>query len=93
MEGLPYFDIDYCKYGLPYRKRTRIWSNIETWNPRLLCKNDCGQMEGNKHKETAQRLPNDLRNNPTAKRDTQEELYRIPEEVIKEIFLNSLSQI
>ena len=50
-------------------------------------------MEGNKHKETAQRLPNDLRNNPTAKRDTQEELYRIPEELIKEIFLNSLSQI
>ena len=37
MEGLPYFDIDYCKYGMPYRKRTRLWTNIETWTPRPLC--------------------------------------------------------
>ena len=24
MKGLPYFDIDYCKYGFNYRKRTRL---------------------------------------------------------------------
>ena len=86
MEGLPYVDIDYCKYGFNYRKRTRIWCNLDDWTPRPLCKKDCGKVVDNKHIETAQRLPNDLRNNPNAKRHTQEELYRIPDELIREIF-------
>ena len=30
MGGLRYYDVDYCKYGMNYRKRTRLWSNIET---------------------------------------------------------------
>ena len=57
MKGLPYFDIDYCKYGFNYRKRTRLWTNLDTWTPRPLCKKDCDSMDGNRHKETAQRAP------------------------------------
>ena len=38
MWGIPFKDIDYCKYGLPYRKRTRIWNNVFTWEPKPLCK-------------------------------------------------------
>ena len=30
MRGLKYYDVDYCKYGMTYRKRTRLWTNIET---------------------------------------------------------------
>ena len=86
MEGLPYFDVDYCKYGMPYRKRTRIWCNLKTWNPRPLCKKDCGKVVDNKHIETAQRAPN--KNNPNGVRRTQEELYKIPEDLINEIFLS-----
>lgn len=26
---IPYYDIDYCRYGFDYRKRTRFWTNIE----------------------------------------------------------------
>ena len=89
MQGLPFKDIDYCKYGLPYRKRTRIWNNVFNWHPRPLCVKDCGQMEGNRHKETAQKLP------PGKKADwgdrahhRTEDLYRVPAELVKEIFLS-----
>lgn len=40
MKGLPYIDVHYCKYGYPYRKWTRIWTNLEGFTPKL-CKNDC----------------------------------------------------
>ena len=58
MNDLPYVDIDYCKYGMPYRKRTRLWNNVSQWLPKPLCNKDCDSMNGNKHKATAQRLPN-----------------------------------
>lgn len=28
MENIPYTDVDYCKYGAPMRKQTRMWNNI-----------------------------------------------------------------
>ena len=37
MKELPFVDGDYCMYGLPYRKRTRIWTNkIYDKEPLLL---------------------------------------------------------
>ena len=86
MVNLPYNDIDYCKFGYEYRKRTRLWNNLTTWIPRPLCKKDCGSMVGNKHKETAQRMPSGKKETWGDHRQYQrEELYRIPGELIKEI--------
>ena len=88
MKDFAFFDVDYCKYGMPYRKRTRIWTHIKTWTPKPLCKKDCGHMEGNRHRETAQRMP-------SGKKETwkenhtlfkQRDLHRIPEKLIREIF-------
>jgi hypothetical protein len=83
---LPFKDIDYCKYGMPYRKRTRLWNNITNWQPRELCKKDCGNIEGNRHKATAQRLPSgkktDWGERPLFK---QSELYVVPSDLIVEI--------
>ena len=87
MWGIPFKDIDYCKYGLPYRKRTRIWNNVFRWEPRPLCKRDCNSMneEKTKHKETAQRGPN---KGQETNRHKQSELYRVPSELISDIFLS-----
>ena len=91
MWGLPFKDLDYCKYGMPYRKRTRIWNNVFRWEPRPLCKRDCNSMNETrtKHKEVAQKLPpgkkadwGDRRQNRT------DELYRVPQELVREILIN-----
>tara|TARA_R110000822_G_scaffold179261_1_gene319093 strand:- start:720 stop:1331 length:612 start_codon:yes stop_codon:yes gene_type:complete len=53
MEYLPYNDVDYCKYGFCYRKRTRIWNNNDNWNGKILCKKNyaCSHKEKDgKHK-------------------------------------------
>ena len=87
MLDIPYNDLDYCMYGMEYRKRARIWNNLVGWVPKQLCKKDCGNVINNKHKQTAQRMPN-------GKKDTwgdkklykQNELYIIPEMLVIELF-------
>ena len=87
MWGLPFKDIDYCKYGMPYRKRTRIWNNVFRWEPKPLCKRDCLAMDENKkkHKMIAQRGATPAYPHTKFK---QSELYTVPRELIKEIFEN-----
>lgn len=37
MDFIPFTDVDYCKYGYTYRKRTRVWNNNLNWIPTELC--------------------------------------------------------
>ena len=91
MQGIPYVDVDYCKYGMPYRKRTRLWSNRadklrEVLRP--LCKKDCDSMDesGRKHKESAQRMPQGKAVDWGDRRQfKREDLYKIPEDLVKDI--------
>ena len=101
MNGLRYNDIDYCKYGFNYRKRTWLWNNLDkwkrgdapfthgVWKPRSLCNKDCGKVVNNKHIETAQRLPSGRKENWSANyvKHKQEDLYKIPSELICEILV------
>ena len=88
MNEFRFVDVDYCKYGMPYRKRTRLWNNLENWKPKDLCKKDCGMMEGNRHRETAQRAPS--RKKETWKANytlfKQNDLYKIPSKLILDFF-------
>ena len=89
MHELPYKDIDYCKYGMPYRKRTRLWNNVFNWEPKPLCKKDCNSMNGNRHKETAQRIPNGKKEEwGNHQHFKQSDLYVIPEGLIYDIFMS-----
>ena len=56
MHDLPFVDVDYCKYGFPYRKRTRLWNNVFDWKRRRLCRGDCLSMDasGKRYVATAQ---------------------------------------
>lgn len=91
MQELDYIDVDYCKYGYPYRKRTRLWTNFKDkleHTLRPLCKKDCGSMDeaGKRHIAEAQRMPSGKSagwgNRP---RFEQSELYRIPEKLINNV--------
>tara|TARA_Y100001963_G_scaffold32158_1_gene44424 strand:- start:1667 stop:2278 length:612 start_codon:yes stop_codon:yes gene_type:complete len=50
MRNLQYVDADYCMYGLPYRKRTRFWTNKDITNDTiLLCNKNCGSFINGRH--------------------------------------------
>ena len=47
MEKFDFVDGDYCMYGLPYRKRTRFWTNKK--RKLLLCDKKCGSFINGRH--------------------------------------------
>ena len=58
VEGLEWVDVDYCCFGYPYRKATRIWSNVDLSRlPR--CSTDC--QYGGKHPLTVESSPVSIR--------------------------------
>jgi len=81
MKDKPFFDADYCMYGLPYRKRTRFWTNKENINI-LLCNKKCGAFINGKHIGSC---GNGLKKY-TNKSYSLLEKYAIPEDLIFSLF-------
>jgi len=79
MKDFKYVDGDYCMYGLPYRKRTRFWTNKEC--ELLLCDKNCGSFIDGKHIGSCGNGYN------TNKHFSKKEKYRIPEDLIFSLFL------
>jgi site-specific DNA-cytosine methylase len=78
MASLNYYDVDYCMYNHPIRKRTRIWSNKKDFDNKL-CDKTCGLIKDNKHPQFR------YLNIKGVKR--QHLRYRIPEELIFSLFM------
>ena len=83
MVSRPFVDVDYCKYGMSYRKRMRLWNNLLTFAPRLLCRHDCPATRPGtrKHEQTAQRGSRGSELNT----HRREELYRVPRELVEHL--------
>tara|TARA_R110001599_G_C12052897_1_gene642364 strand:+ start:55 stop:639 length:585 start_codon:yes stop_codon:yes gene_type:complete len=81
MKDFKFVDGDYCMYGLPYRKRTRFWTNKEC--QLKLCDKQCGSFINGKHLGSCGNGHSDRTN----KHYTLKEKYRIPEDLIYTLFL------
>ena len=47
INDISYCDVDYCMYGFPYKKRTRIWNNFNFNGEK--CNKNCGFIIDGKH--------------------------------------------
>ena len=82
MKDLPFVDCDYCMYGKPYRKRTRIWTNKKC--NLLLCNKNCGSFINGKHIGSC----GNGNTKYTDKGYSLHEKYAIPEDLIYSLFLD-----
>ena len=81
--NLPYVDVSYCQYGYPYRKQTRIWTNLNNWHGKTCNKKTCLMVQNGKHIGSA----GNGRTKYTFKLFNQTDKYSIPPKLIKEIIL------
>tara|TARA_R110000803_G_scaffold52472_3_gene108042 strand:+ start:4036 stop:4683 length:648 start_codon:yes stop_codon:yes gene_type:complete len=87
MKELPFYIVDYCMYSdWGYRKRTRVWTNKKDWDAKKCDgKGTCGNMIGTLHKTNLGN--NDRIIKTKGKRTTQNDRYRIPEELVFSLLL------
>ena len=83
VQGLPYSDVCYCKYGFRYKKATRIWHNLPWEASETMCRKDdrCQAFADGIHPEAAQRGTTNGRRN----QQSQSQLYSMPPRLCDEI--------
>jgi len=86
MKDLPFVDASYCKYGLPYRKQTRFWTNLPI--ELLTCNKDCDFIKDGKHLASA----GNGRKKYTDRNVCLTQKYAVPEKLCLEI-LQSCEQL
>ena len=88
MVGIPFCDVDYCAYcDWGFRKRTRLWNNIDFKGDLCLGPGCCPNMDGNRHKTTAQQGKNLGKKGLYGTHFSQQNLHRIPQQLCLDIVL------
>ncbi len=86
VKDLPFVVLDYCCYGAPYRKRTRIWTNT-SFVPNPLCDFSCSAPKhGNSHWFAAQRGGLRHRDGSLSRGFSLDQLHALPRELCDAIF-------
>jgi len=80
VKDIPFYDVDYCQYGMLYRKRTRIWTNKVGFTPKLCDRRTCPGMNGTRHRLSCGNA------NQVERPTTLVERYSIPSQLIVELF-------
>ena len=88
MAGLPYADVDYCCFSnWGYRKRTRLWNNLGLVGRLCPGKGLCPNMDGIRHKSTAQQGKNEsVAGDIYGKHHPREQLHKIPPNLVNYIY-------
>ena len=90
MEGIPFSDVDYCAYcDWGYRKRTRLWNNLNFKGKMCPGRGCCPNMEGKKHKTTAQQGRNRGKEGMYGTHFSQQNLHKIPPNLCLDLVLAS----
>lgn len=88
MWGLPYVDVDYCMYSdWGYKKKTRIWTNVEYQGK--VCDKKCGNIINKVHCKSENSSLTAYCGDKSAsvyRSNSKDDLYRIPEKLIQELF-------
>jgi len=88
MKSLPYVDADYCCYGLPYRKRTRFWTNVEAKTKMCQGAGKCPYIVPGTNKHIHNIGNGQAQYNFEGRQFLPREKYKIPEKLLK-LFLKS----
>jgi len=78
-----YYVVDYCMYGFEYRKRTRIWTNLLDFEPKV-CNKICGAFYNGKHIRSA--IGGNTKQKGQGSGINKSLRYRIPPLLIKDLF-------
>ena len=84
----PFYVVDYCQYGMPYRKRTNIWTNLKSFEP-LLCDKNCSGWDGKKHAVKVNELGGGSDSTINGKRAVRS---KVPEELIRSLFMGVMRE-
>ena len=80
----PHYIVDYCRYGFSYRKRTRIWTNVTSFQPKL-CDKKCGSFRDNKHVMSA--IGGNTKQKGQGSGADKRDRYKIPELLLHDLFV------
>ena len=84
----PFYVVDYCRYGFQCRKRTRIWTNLKGFEPKM-CNKKCGSFADGRHALNA--CGGNLNQKGQGSGSNKNDRYKIPKVLLTDLFSPSPS--